>query len=632
MTRIFWILILLSASFSTKADHFQNSVTQDLEYLRALDIDSSFVWLEKHKQAAIEIFTPVAYETIARTYETGDPELKAKAHGAYAAWNSFIGYYPFDSTLYHNQKALQFYKEAGDREMTARIYNNISADYSRGEDYEASINSIMSAIEIYEELDDRVGVVTGYKNLGFQYGIYGQHEKAVEYSERAMKEFEQLEEHALFTYASVNILSSYNYLGMEEKALAVAAKCLEIVKSKVPEEVFVEMKTHANRHETYLKLKRYDEALADAERAYAIALREIGEDGARYYRLEIGNVLRLTGKCEEALPHLQAAYDRYQEMRRFNFKDPYEFLADCHEKLGNYDKALDLIKRVSSINEEFYEGSMKNLESELVIKYETGKKDQAIAERDSKLEQTKKVQYLTIGIAGTLGLLLLTLLYFFRKNGQTNQELAEKNKENELLLKEIHHRVKNNLQTISSLLNLQSESISDKNALNAVQESKNRVASMAMIHQKLYQGENLAAIEMKDYFKTIGSAIIDSFGKKAKQVSLDVEMGQIELDVDTAVPIGLITNELITNSLKYAFDEENGGKIKISLSKEKDELYKLEISDNGTGLTSEEENSSGFGTLLVQLLSTQLNGQLKKKSNNGTVVSLSFRDQEKSVA
>jgi len=183
------------------------------------------------------------------------------------------------------------------------------------------------------------------------------------------------------------------------------------------------------------------------------------------------------------------------------------------------------------------------------------------------------------------------------------------------------------------LLNLQSESISDPSAFDAVQESKNRVASMALIHQKLYQGENLAAVEMKDYFKTIGKAVIESFGEKAEHISLDVEMDSVELDVDTAVPIGLITNELLTNSLKYAFDQQSDGKLSISLSLGEDSLYVLHIRDNGRGSGKvNRQQPSGFGTMLVQLLATQLGGKLEKKQINGTSVVLSFKDQSRSVA
>ena len=149
---------------------------------------------------------------------------------------------------------------------------------------------------------------------------------------------------------------------------------------------------------------------------------------------------------------------------------------------------------------------------------------------------------------------------------------------------------------------------------------------MALIHQKLYQGENLAAIEMRDYFETIGTTIINSFGAKAQGVELEVNMPEIELDVDTAIPIGLITNELITNSLKYAFQEKGDGKIFISMIKKEDNLIHLEITDNGThksiGIS---EGGTGFGTMLINLLTTQLGGELEQSTTQGTATIIKFK-------
>ena len=157
---------------------------------------------------------------------------------------------------------------------------------------------------------------------------------------------------------------------------------------------------------------------------------------------------------------------------------------------------------------------------------------------------------------------------------------------------------------------------------------------MALIHQKLYQGEDLGAIEMRDYFETIGKAIKDSFGERAKNVSLEVDMSEIELDVDTAVPVGLITNELITNSLKHAFPNKQKGQILITLTQDENDLLKLHVVDNGqnTATGSVVKKESGFGTLLIQLLTTQLGGKLEQSTKAGTSTIIQFPRQEKSVA
>jgi two-component sensor histidine kinase len=208
--------------------------------------------------------------------------------------------------------------------------------------------------------------------------------------------------------------------------------------------------------------------------------------------------------------------------------------------------------------------------------------------------------------------------------------LAAKNAENELLLKEIHHRVKNNLEVVSSLLELQSAQMSDPSVQAAMLSSQNRVHSMGIIHQKLYQGEHLAAIEMRDYFIHLGENIVSSFNAEGR-VNIECNMPQLILDVDTAISIGLITNELLTNSLKYAFENKEHGEIKISLTEDKkgqntEGSLLLKISDDGIGKPlNEQAKGTGFGTQLIDLLTKQLDGQLSYDVSNGTVVSLYFK-------
>lgn len=208
------------------------------------------------------------------------------------------------------------------------------------------------------------------------------------------------------------------------------------------------------------------------------------------------------------------------------------------------------------------------------------------------------------------------------------QELARKNQEIELLLKEIHHRVKNNLQTISSLLNLQSATITDPEALKAVQESQDRVRSMSLIHQKLYQDKNLATVEMKDYLETLADTLLGTHGELSSGVRLHFPMNEVELDVDTAIPVGLIANEVLTNSLKYAFPNGKPGNITISLQLDEDQHYALRIADDGIGSSKLNETSGGFGSRLVRLLSVQLNGNVSVKNEAGTETVVRFPVQE----
>jgi two-component sensor histidine kinase len=205
--------------------------------------------------------------------------------------------------------------------------------------------------------------------------------------------------------------------------------------------------------------------------------------------------------------------------------------------------------------------------------------------------------------------------------------LAAKNAENELLLKEIHHRVKNNLEVISSLLALQSAHIHAPELQAALLASQNRVQSMGILHQKLYQNEQLAIIEMRQYFQHLAANLLDAYNATG-QVAVYYLMPELALDADTAVPVGLIVNELVTNSLKYAFPDGQPGRIEVSLVAKGAGRLHLTVADNGVGKAATVvEPGLGFGTQLVALLTRQLDGTLQQDTAQGTRVTIEFARQ-----
>ena len=308
------------------------------------------------------------------------------------------------------------------------------------------------------------------------------------------------------------------------------------------------------------------------------------------------------------------------------------YIGDAYEKKGDLQNALTYKEQHYSellgFEKETNERSLR--ENELATN---------LSKQNDELGR-KQIQQQIFIAALVIGSLLLVLVYrnyrLKRKSSiileKTNNELKDKNilldiqnKQNELLLKEIHHRVKNNLELVKSLISLQSAQLEDSETKDAMIASQNRVQSMGIIHQKLYQGDNLGSIEMKDYFLNLGEGILDTFNADDK-VKIECAMDHLELDVDTAVPIGLIVNELLTNALKYAFPDDAKGNISISLSKSNPDVLTLKVSDNGIGKTKGlAPKGTGFGSQLVQLLTQQLNGEMKEDNQNGTSVSFHFK-------
>ena len=206
----------------------------------------------------------------------------------------------------------------------------------------------------------------------------------------------------------------------------------------------------------------------------------------------------------------------------------------------------------------------------------------------------------------------------------TEEQTGVMLKEKETLLKEVHHRVKNNLQVISSLLNLQLNVISNPETRELIRESQNRIRSMALIHEKLYQSDTLSTISLEEYLRSLTRDLFRSYN--LPKVSLKLEVENIGLDVDTAIPCGLIVNELISNSLKYAFPDNAEGSIHLRVNKVSRQQVAVSISDNGVGLPSD-VNTRSSGTLgfqLVHMLVKQLRGTLDIVKNGGTTFMITF--------
>ncbi|MCL6462076.1 MAG: histidine kinase [Flavobacterium micromati] len=310
--------------------------------------------------------------------------------------------------------------------------------------------------------------------------------------------------------------------------------------------------------------------------------------------------------------------------------DMLEYIGRAYQQKGDLGNALRFKKQ-------YYEESLI---------YEKEKNERSLREnelqinvlkQDKQLSQ-KQNQLIIFIIFTTIVLFLLGLVYRnFRLKQKNNQQLEtintelsyknslldKRNAEIEILMKEIHHRVKNNLEVVSSLLALQSAQIDDPNTKEAMKDGQNRVNSIGIVHQKLYQGTNLGAVDIKDYFLNLSESILDSFGAEGR-VNLKLAIENLALDIDTAVPLGLIINELLTNTIKYAFPKGEKGIITIKLEKHPNNILHLEVADNGVG-KSGIIYGTGFGGQLVSLLTNQLNGTMREENQNGTVIIFDFK-------
>jgi two-component sensor histidine kinase len=381
----------------------------------------------------------------------------------------------------------------------------------------------------------------------------------------------------------------------------------------------------------YLKSYLNDFDAADLAGENAVKYGQLLDNNFMLMRswLSIGKSQNLQGKYISAIESLERSLNIATE----DFGDDF-YLSQAYEALGkayagnhNYREAYQAYAEYDKLKKEIFTAEADQHISLLLTEFDVAQKESTIIVQENQIKKQRSTQTLMILIGGLLLMILLLLYNGIETNKRKNRLLKKQNDEKEFLLKEIHHRVKNNLEVVSSLLSLQSEQVGDSKVADAMQKSQLRVHSMSMIHQKLYQGKSFSSIEMKEYFKSLGDYIVDIYGA-SERIHIDCEMKKLELDVDTAIPIGLIVNELFTNALKYAFPDNRNGLIKISLIESGNQLQ-LEVSDNGIGKNYHGKmEGTGFGTQLVELLTRQLEGKMSLSVKKGTAVSFEFQNHK----
>jgi len=208
------------------------------------------------------------------------------------------------------------------------------------------------------------------------------------------------------------------------------------------------------------------------------------------------------------------------------------------------------------------------------------------------------------------------------KNDRLRASLAEK----EVLLKEVHHRVKNNLQIITTLLDLQFESIDDERTLRALRDSQDRIKALALVHEKLYQSSDLGSIDFAEYIEKLARFLCSTYMTDPERITLKVDAGHLPLEIERAIPCGLIVNELVSNAFKHAFPDGRKGEITIHLHSEDDGQIWLTVTDNGTGLAPgvDFRDTATLGLQLVNMLTKQLAGEIELRNENGASFTLSF--------
>lgn len=502
-------------------------------------------------------------------------------------------------------------------------------------------------------------------NLGYVYERRGDLSKAFEYATQTLQLGEKYQDKKAMAMAYSDMSNLFWKQRRFDKGVEYGLKAIALFEERGLLDLDFDFTLHVLGN-NLVELKRYDEALSYFQRSAVIgekygfynnlsdtyiALTELfikageyenaensGREALKYAELlendfmvvrsllSLGKLKNEEKDFESAKSYLErsirTATDDFGD--RYYLGLIYHELSKAYEGMSYINKSFEAYKKYHELTQQVFNSEADQRIAQLQTEMEVSQKENTISLQLEKLKQQATIQVFTLILTGLMIFFLFFLYRGFVRRKRYSLLLEKQNEEKEFLLKEIHHRVKNNLETISSLLSLQTAQIDNQELQEIMIESQNRVQSMGMIHQNLYQGENMTAIEMKLYFQNLAKYIIDSFDA-TERVTFDCAMDALELDVDRAIPIGLIVNELITNSLKYAFPDNTQGEITISLSETQSHLL-LKVCDNGVGFNKGKGiKGTGFGSQLVELLTKQLDGKMTLITTKGTEVFFEFQ-------
>lgn len=528
-----------------------------------------------------------------------------------------------DTALTLFNQAYQGYRAIDNKKGQATTCFKIAWVHKRRGSLENAMKFDLEALGLMEACKNTGGIANAYGRVSEDLARQGRNQEALEYAQKGILlcKKEHIEPELPFLLR----FSGDAYLAMDQYQAAFdcydeaiqRVNALHLGPSSLAE--FVNCRGNA-----YKRLGNYNAAIVDYQNCLQLSREANSPQGQMVAIANLGEVHLLKGNYTEALRYqLKTIALQEKSGDNANLPENYRHASRIYEKLGNLSKALEFERKSRNMRDSVLNMQSDATISELRTKYETEKKEATIASQTLKIDQQTLIQELSIALI----LLLSVFAFFFYQNARSrkkiNLAMGEKMAENELLLKEIHHRVKNNLEIISSLLALQSAQITDPNVKEAMLASQNRVQSIGIIHQKLYKNDTLSAIDMKDYLRNLSANILDTFDAQ-NRIDLAYALDDLELDIETAVPIGLIVNELLTNAFKYAFPEKKNGQVKIELRKTDANLIRLAVADNGIGKQSLTQGT-GFGGQLIALLTKQLNGTLQEENQTGTRVQIDFK-------
>jgi len=545
--------------------------------------------------------------------------------------------------LSYYQRSLKIRQSINDKKGTAYVLNNIGLIYRNSGNTTKGLEYYFKSLSILEEINDKKGEVAILNNLGGVYQSQGDYFQAIKYHKKSLRIKEKLgDKKGIAT--SLNKLGLISYkqgdttgaLAKYDKSLVISRRITD--KEGIATSLSILGNLYLDKKETNKAIKYFKEGLAineniEDKEGVAIALNNIASSHLELNNISKAKIIALRG--------LSIAQELEYPLR---IKNVAETLNEIYVKEKNWKNAYDMKSLYVKMQD-----SLRSIETEKNVikqqsKYELGKKEQEItllSSQNKVLLKEKEVQQLKLSknriaiVLITIALLLALVLSAAINKGnkrkktiykllqKQKEEITIKNDEKTAMLKEIHHRVKNNLQIVNSLLKFQYREIEDKNVLQIFEKAQKRVVSMAILHEKMYNSDDLKHVNIKEYISLLIADLIKTYSV-GKKITLNFEIENIHFEMRTLVPLGLIINEIVTNSFKHAFIDILEGKIKIHIKHVKNKTYEMVIGDDGTGYSNTEH--SGIGNKLIHIFVKQLKGTIELLKLPGTVYKIVFKE------
>ncbi|OUJ72147.1 histidine kinase dimerization/phosphoacceptor domain -containing protein [Hymenobacter crusticola] len=571
-------------------------------------------------------------------------------------------------------RSLALYRAAGYRKQHSSLDLLAATDDALG-NYKEALQYALAAVASAKRSQDTLLLCTYYMRVGAVYQQFDQRDKIIQYYRLAMRSAEANN----YTDTALGLASTIaRVLLAENRPQEALALILEKSKAYPPQDDFSRMKVAQGLISCYLRTKQYALASAYCRQMEAYLTSKQATTDYRVLHgayLTVGACCLATKQYAKARTYLTKSLAAGQVvLTRSSMAHACLLLYKVDSAQGNLPSAIAYYKRYKAINDSIFSEKNSKQMAALQVQFDTEKREQSIA----LLTKQNLVQQLAIrqrelqrnAVLGGAALLVLVLGLGYnryrlkqrsarlleqkqhaleaqqaeinRKNEALEQVLGEKDKlleerqgllvEKDWMLKEIHHRVKNNLQVVSSLLSTQSRHLHDPQAVAAIRESQNRVQVMALLHEKLYQADNIGRVNMADYGREIVTYLVQSFDRQ-QSVQTKLELAPIELETTLATPLGLIINEAVTNALKHAFPPPRRGTLTVGLVCLASQQYELTITDDGVGLPPgfDLKRSRSLGMVIIKGLSRQIDGQLAVSTADGVCINLQFDTRKKPV-